>query len=470
MERREEGWTAKPGTGGLVTALAPVLKNRGGLWIGWPGVTGKVDQQALDDASLKAGYRLHPVELDEEEVEAFYRTIANGAIWPLFHGLPTLANYSHDAWDVYERVNERFADVIYGRTKQTDYVWVQDYHLMLVGRYLRALDPERRMGFFLHIPFPPLDIFLQIPWRAQILNALLDFDLIGFQTMRDRRNFLEAVRRVVPDVRTHGAGSVVSVEHLDREVRIGAFPISIDYHEFCQQAQDWPVGEGSRWLKHAFGGRCIILGIDRLDYTKGIPQRLEALRVALTRYPELRGGVTFIQIAVPSRTDVPEYRLLKEQIDRLVGDINGQFTEMDWTPIHYMYRSVSRDQLLTFYRAADIGLLTPLADGMNLVAKEYAAANVDENGVLILSDFAGAAAQLHRWAITVNPHNVLEVADAIYGAYKMAQGEKRYRMRRLRASIRRNDIFRWVDSFLEAAVARHLDDFPYHEDYVPPLE
>ncbi|GAB4244638.1 MAG: trehalose-6-phosphate synthase [Thermoleophilia bacterium] len=470
MERRPDGWDIKPGSGGLVTALAPVLRNRGGLWIGWPGVTGEVSQRALDRASKKAGYRLHAVPLGEEEIEHFYRTVSNGALWPLFHGLSTRATYSHEAWGTYEKVNRRFAEVIDRRSRESDYIWVHDYHLMLVARELRALNPKRRIGFFLHIPFPPLDIFLQLPWRSQILDALLKYDLIGFQTMRDRRNFLDAVRRVVPNVRTHGAGSVVSVEHQDREVRIGAFPISIDYREFAEQASDWPVEEGSRWLKRTFGNRIIILGVDRLDYTKGIPERLEALRVALERYPELRGAISFIQIAVPSRQDVPEYRLLKEEIDRLVGDINGQFTEMDWSPIHYMYRSVSRDQLLTFYRAADIGLLTPLADGMNLVAKEFAAANVDQNGVLILSEFAGAASQLYRWALTVNPHNAVEVAEAIHEACTMSEGEKRYRMRRLRASIKRNDIFRWVDQFLEAAVARHLDDFPVQEDYVPGLE
>lgn len=471
VESGKDGeWTARPGSGGLVTALAPVLKNRGGLWIGWPGVEGEVDAAALTEASRQAGYRLLAVPLSEAEVELYYRSFANAALWPLFHDLPGRTVYSAPGWQAYQEVNRRFAEVIQARTRTQDYVWVHDYHLLLVGRELRALEPRRKVGFFLHIPFPSLDIFLQLPWRSQILSALLEYDLVGFQTMRDRRNFLHCVKRLIPGIRTRGAGSVVSLQYGDREVRVGSFPISIDFDEFARQADEWPVASGAQWLRESLGDRTIILGVDRLDYTKGIPQRLEALRTALLRYPELRGGLVFIQVAVPSRADVPEYQVLKQQIDRMVGEINGEFTEMDWVPVHYLYRNLSRDQLLTYYRAARIALITPLKDGMNLVAKEYCAANVDLDGALILSDFAGAAGQLHRWALTVNPHDVGATADAIYRAYTMSVGERRYRMRRLRTSIRRHDIFHWVDSFLQAAVAKNLRDFPYLDDYIPPLD
>jgi len=461
----------RPGSGGLVTAMAPVLSNRGGLWIGWPGVPESEDTaSALDRASREAGYRLVPVHLQPEEVRRYYDGFANAALWPLFHDLTTRAIYDPEDWPVYEQVNRKFAEVIMRRSRLSDYLWVHDYHLMLVGRELRALGSPHRTGFFLHIPFPPLDLFLQLPWRHQILSGLLEYDLIGFQTARDRRNFLHCVKRLIPGVRTRGTGSVITATHGDREVRVGSFPIGIDYQAFAGQAAQWPVKEAAHYLVEGLGGRCLILGVDRLDYTKGIPARLEAFRTALLRYPELRGNVLFIQVAVPSRQEVREYQLLRAQIDQLVGEINGQFTEMDWAPIHYLYRSLSRDQLLAYYRAARIALITPLKDGMNLVAKEYCASHVDDDGVLILSDFAGAAAQLHRWAVTVNPYDVGAVADAIYRAYNMQSGERHYRMRRLRLSIRRHDIFRWVDSFLEAAVARHLDDFPVNEDYIPPME
>jgi trehalose 6-phosphate synthase/phosphatase len=460
----------KRGSGGLVTALAPVLRNRGGLWIGWAGVTGEVDPSVLDQASREAGYRLHPVPLSTGEVDLYYGSFANAALWPLFHDLPGRTTYHPPAWEAYQDVNRRFAEVIAECSHPEDYVWVQDYHLLLAGRELRALGHPGKVGFFLHIPFPSLDMFLQLPWRAQILSGLLEYDLIGFQTVRDRRNFLHCVKRLVPGVRTaRGTGAVVSLSYGDREVRVGSFPISIDYQEFARQAGEWPVAEGSEWLREALGKRRIILGVDRLDYTKGIPQRLEAYRVALERYPQLRGGVVLVQVAVPSREDVPEYQQLKMEIERLVGEINGEYSEMDWIPIHYLYRSLSRDQLLTYYRAAHVALITPLRDGMNLVAKEYCAAHVDDDGVLILSDFAGAASQLHRWALTVNPHDTEGIADAIFRAVEMPQGERRYRMRRLRTSIRRNDIYNWVDGYLEAGVAKHLDDFPQVEDYIPPL-
>ncbi|MCZ7664754.1 MAG: trehalose-6-phosphate synthase [Thermoleophilia bacterium] len=471
VEHGEEGWTTHPGSGGLVTALAPVLRNRGGLWIGWAGVSDEVDlHPLLDQASREAGYRLHPVRLTPEEVRLFYRGISNEALWPLFHDLFTRAKFAPEGWRAYLEVNRKFARVVARRGRSADYIWVHDYHLMTLGRELRALGVEQRIGFFLHIPFPALDIFLKLPWRAQILHALLDYDLVGFQTARDRRNFLDCARMVVPNVRARGQGAVVSLSYAGRDVRVGAFPISIDYDEFARQAAGPSVSARTLRLREELGGRTIILGVDRLDYTKGIPERLEAFRLALSRYPELRCNVTYVQVAVPSRQTVPEYQALRAEVDRLVGEINGQFTQIGWVPIHYFFRSFDREELLAYYRAADIALVTPLKDGMNLVAKEYCAAHVDNMGTLILSEFAGAAAQLHRWALTVNPFDVEGMAEAIHSAYHMAPAERQRRMKRLRESIRRNNIFRWVDDVLEASVAKRLVDFPYEPDYIPPLE
>ncbi|MCL5942277.1 MAG: trehalose-6-phosphate synthase [Actinobacteria bacterium] len=471
VEQSAEGWTTRPAGGGLVTALAPVLRNRGGLWVGWPGVTEDVDLHALlDRASREAGYRLHPVRLTAEEARLFYLGISNEALWPLFHDLFTRARFSPEAWRAYLEVNRKFARVVARRGRSADYIWVHDYHLMTMARELRALGVEQRMGFFLHIPFPAPDIFLKLPWRAQILHALLDYDLIGFQTARDRRNFLDCARLVLPDARARGKGAVVSLNHGGRTVRVGTFPISIDFDEFAHQSSAPAVVEATRRLREELGGRTILLGVDRLDYTKGIPERLEGYRLALTRYAELRGEVTYVQVAVPSRRDVPEYQVLRAEVDRLIGEINGEFAQIDWVPIHYFFRSLPREELLGYYRAADIALVTPLKDGMNLVAKEYCAAHVENDGVLVLSEFAGAAAQLHRWAVMVNPHDVEGTAEAIHTAYHMAPADRQRRMRRLRDSIRRNNIYRWVDDFLEAAVAKRLNDFPYQEDYVPPLD
>ncbi len=348
-----------------------------------------------------------------------------------------------------------------------DFVWVHDYHLMHVASELRRLGRTGPVAFFLHIPFPSLDMFLKLPWRLHLLRALLAYDLIGFQTLRDQRNFVQCVRALLKDVAVMERGqSLVPAE--GREVRVGSFPISIDFNAFVEQAATPEVSAAVEELHRLLPNRQLILGVDRLDDTKGIPQRLEAFRHALMRYPELHERLTLIQVVVPSREDIPQYHELKTQIERLVGEINGQFTRPGgWVPIHDVFRSLKRVELLAYYRAADIGLITPLEDDMNLVAKEYCAASLEEDCVPILSEFAGAAAQLQRGALLVDPHDIEGVAEAIHRAYVMPSAERRARMRRLRRSIREQDIFGWVDTFLRAAIAKDLSAFPLPEDYVP---
>jgi trehalose 6-phosphate synthase len=424
----------------------------------------------LREASRAAGYVLRPVHLETADAELFYNGFANGIIWPLFHDLPSHCAFIPEAWQAYQRANKRFAETVAECCGEADHIWVHDYHLMRVAEEVRALGVATRLGLFLHVPFPPLDMFVRLPWRAEVLNSLLAYDLVGFQTLRDRRNFLYCVNRLLPEWRVRGKGTVVTAESQGREVRVGSFPISIDYAEFEGGARTPEVEAAAATIREQLGDRTIILGVDRLDYTKGIPEKLEAFRRALRRHPELRGAATLVQIAVPSRQAVPEYQELRARIDQLVGEINGEFTMDGWAPIHYLFRSLDRDALLAHYRAADVCLLTPLKDGMNLVAKEYCASRTDGQGTLILSEFAGAASQLHRWALTVNPHDVEGVADAIYRACSMPPGEQRNRMRHLRRTVRTNDIYRWVDEFLEAAVSKSLTDFPFQEDYMPPME
>ncbi|OGP60938.1 MAG: trehalose-6-phosphate synthase [Deltaproteobacteria bacterium RBG_13_61_14] len=462
-------WQVHPGSGGLVTALVPVLKNRGGLWIGWLGTSEAVEFEKLEPATEDLGYKLIPVGLTAEDVKGFYYGFANEIIWPLFHDLQTRCNFAPEYWQAYVEVNRKFAEVVARESRPTDYIWVHDYHLMLAGRTLRQRVPGLKTGFFLHIPFPSVDIFLKLPWRVQVLQALLDYDLIGFQTMRDRRNFIECIQYLHPEIKTRGRGAVLSIPWGERQVRIGAFPIGIDFHGFAERADSQEVADQA-WLIHeALPNRQIILGLDRLDYTKGIPERLEAFRNALSRYPDLHGKVTLVQFVVPSREEVPMYQTLKSQIERMVGEINGRFTRPGWVPIHYLYRRLEWDELIAYYRTSEIALVTPLKDGMNLVAKEYCACTLEENGVLILSEFAGAAAQLHRNALLVNPYHIEAVADAIHRAFQMEEGERKFRMRRLRESIRTFNVFDWVDSFLQAAFAIKLRDFPTLEEYHPPI-
>lgn len=473
LSRDGDRWSLKPGSGGLITALAPVLRNRGGMWIGWPGGAENempdIDQ-ILRAANKDSGYTLKPVNLNAEEKEKFYHGFSNEIIWPLFHDLQSLCNFDPSYWRVYENVNRKFADAIARNYKPNDFVWVHDYHLINVAKELRQQGLRAQMGFFLHIPFPPLDIFLKLPWRFQMLHALLDYDLIGFQTLRDRRNFLQCIRTLLPDATLIGKGQVIAARVGHREIRIGAFPIGIDYNEFAKKAASDDVHERVLRLRQDLPNRQIILGVDRLDYTKGISHRFEAYRTLLQRHPELQRKVTLIQVVVPSREDIPRYHHLKNEIERMVGELNGQFTQSGWVPLHYIYRSLSRNELLAYYRAASIGLVTPLKDGMNLVAKEFCAASAEEDSVLVLSEFAGAAAQLQRGALMVNPYNTEEVADALYQAFTMPKSERHARMRKLRRSIREYDIFRWVDSFLRAAIAKDLSDFPMPEEYIPQIE
>ncbi len=368
-------------------------------------------------------------------------------------------------------MNRKFAEVIYRNAGEDDHIWVHDYHLIVVGQELRALGVTAQIGYFLHIPFPPLDLFLKLPWRFQILEALLAYDLVGFQTHRDKRNFTQCVRAMFNQAPVKGKGRVVTTEVNQREVRIGNFPISIDFNEFAGMAETASVRRRAAEIQANLGAdsnrRTLVLGVDRLDYTKGIPERLAAFGNALRRFPQLREKISLVQIVVPSRVNIPKYQDLKLQIDRMVSDINGKFAQTHWVPIHYIFRSVDRTELVSLYRAADIALITPLKDGMNLVAKEYCACNVTEDGVLIMSEFAGAAAQLHPEAILVNPYDVEEVAGSIAAACDMPLPERHRRMKALRRKIQKSDIYWWVDSFMEAVFAHDLESFPPLEDYIP---
>lgn len=441
-----------PGSGGLVTALAPVLSDRGGIWIGWDGTTnGQSQEKLFQKESIRSGYRLIPVALSTRQVELYYEGFSNATLWPLFHDFLDRCQFQPDTWEMYCRVNEQFAQATVAQSSPHDLIWVQDYHLMLVGSYITRQRVTRKTAFFLHIPFPPWDLFMRLPWRKELIEGLLHYDLVGFQTERDRWNFIRCVRRLFPGVFVRGPQRSQLIEYSGRVTRVGAFPISIDFEEFNRGASSREVADEAWYIHERLPDRKLVLGIDRLDYTKGILNRLEAFALFLDKYPHLRGKINFIQVVVPSRTNVREYQEMKRTIDETVGRINGQFTYHDWVPIFYIYRSLSRRELIAYYRTSEIALITPLKDGMNLIAKEYCASSVDSDGVLILSEFAGAAQQLGKSSLLVNPFSVEDVVTQIYRAYYMEESERKGRMRRLRAEIRRNNIFRWMEQFLSAA-------------------
>lgn len=449
----EDLWTVTPATGGLVSAIEPVLRERGGIWIGWPGTAGEIPQEPLTKATRNAGYKVVPVALSETERDEFYYGYSNEVIWPLFHDLQNFCNFEPGYWQAYKQVNERYAEAIARSAQPDDFIWVHDYHLMYVAQALRERGASRdlfRLTFFLHIPFPPYDIFAKLPQQQRLLRALLQFDLLGFQTRRDVRNFIQCVRRVMSETKIASRRDLQLVRFEKREIRVGHFPIGIDFDSFAKGAKSETVEQKAQRLRVTFPGCQLILGSDRLDYSKGIPERLRAFRTALEQYEELRSRVVLIQIVVPSRVEIPRYHEFKNLIDRLVGDINGRFSTSTWLPVQYRFRSLDRDDLLAHYRGCDIAFVTPLKDGMNLVAKEYCACRVEQDGVLILSQFAGAAEQLKPDAVLVNPYDVEQMAEAIVNAFRMRETERAARMKRMRRVVREENVFWWVDSFLKA--------------------
>jgi alpha,alpha-trehalose-phosphate synthase [UDP-forming] len=440
--------------GGLASALDSIWHEQRGLWIGWAG-TADADAAAplLQKAARGRAYSFRAVPLSQPEISKFYAGFANEIIWPLFHDMPSRCNFDPEYWEVYQRVNRKFAQSAAESATAKDLIWAHDYHLMLMGRYLRETGCNARVGFFLHIPFPAPDIFEKLPWRKAILRALLDYHLIGFQTDRDRCNFLSCVERILPDAAAERESSHNIITFEQRRATIATFPISVAFEEFANHAASREVEAECMQLRRDLANNFVVLGVDRMDYTKGIPERLKAFRILLRRYPELRRRVTLLQVVVPSREEIREYKELRREVELLVSQINGEFTDAGWVPIHYIHRNLGRKHLLAYYRAADIALITSLKDGMNLVAKEFCAAQVDEHGVVVVSEFAGAAAELRHGALVVNPNDLAGIAEAIHRACVMPVEEKRSRMRLLRDVVRKYNVKGWAESFLNAVLA-----------------
>ena len=431
------GWTLS--SGGLVTALIPVLSENGGVWIGWPGDASNAD--ALP-ASYE-GIELRAVPITEQEYDEFYLGFANATLWPLYHDAIRPATFERAWWNAYRAVNERYAAAAADAAAEGASVWIHDYQLQLVPRMLRELRPDVRIGFFLHIPFPPQELFMQLPWRREILEGLLGSDLVGLQVSGGASNFARLARRVVG-----ATGTNARVEFDGRSIKVHAFPISIDTDDFVTRANDPAVQTRAREIRVELGDpEVVLLGVDRLDYTKGIDRRLRAVGELFADGTLDTSKHVVVQIAVPSREEDPHYQQEREKLEQLIGEVNGQHATVGRAPIHYLYQSVSPDELVALYLAADIMLVTPLRDGMNLVAKEYVGCRVDGTGVLVLSEFAGAAQEL-RGAIFVNPHDLDGLKDAIRDAVTLDPGDAKARMRRMRQVVRRSDVHAWARSFL----------------------
>jgi trehalose 6-phosphate synthase/phosphatase len=432
-----------PSIGGLATGLRSWYKSSPSIWIGWAGIGRKKIKREKDIMSRLVAENCHPVPLSQPDVEAYYHGFCNRTIWPLFHYFPLYAEYSEDFWQAYERVNTAFANVVAGIARPNDIIWIHDYHLMLLPKLLRERLPKATMGFFLHIPFPSFEIFRLLPWRKQILEGLLGADLAGFHTYDYTGHFLDSVHRLLGYEVTMGQTTVA-----DRVVRADAFPMGINYEQYSSVAQD-PKVQAERKRFHRKLGDCrVILSVDRLDYTKGIPQRLEAFSMFLDKNPKFRRKVILVLLVVPSRTRVEHYIQLKKQLDGLVGEINGKNGTIGWMPVWYLYRSLPFHSLAALYSLADVALVTPLRDGMNLVAKEYTSTKADGKGVLILSETAGAAQELGE-AIIINANNQEEIAQALAKALEMPEQEQIERNRTMQKRLRRYDVVRWANEFMD---------------------
>jgi trehalose 6-phosphate synthase len=446
-EGEGSGWRRSPG--GLVTALAPVMERSDGAWVGWHGAPDEVVEPFEHE-----GITILPVPLSSDEVENYYEGFSNATLWPLYHDVIAPPEFHRAWWDSYQRVNRRFADAAATHAAQGATVWVQDYQLQLVPAMLREGRPDLKIGFFNHIPFPPQEIFAQLPWRRQVLEGLLGADLLGFQRPNDAANFARAARRytraggkgthLTVTEPTHDAGSSPRV----RAVRAEAFPISIDTARISELAARPDIVERAKQIRQDLGEpRTIMLGVDRLDYTKGIRHRLKAFEELLTDGRVKVGDVTLIQVASPSRERVEQYRILREEIEGTVGRINGTFDTMQHTAVRYLHHAYPVEEMVALYLAADVMLVTALRDGMNLVAKEYVAARRDGTGALILSEFAGAADQLKQ-ALLINPHDIAGVKDAITTAITLPQGVATRRMKAMRRQILVHNVEQWSSSFL----------------------
>ena len=432
------GW--RPSPGGLVSALTSVLQRGNGLWIGWPGTS-----QHRHVPAHYEGIRLRAVPISADEYETFYLGFSNATLWPLYHDAIRPPAFHRTWWQSYVRVNRRFADAVAETAAPGATVWVHDYHLQLVPRMVRDRRPDVRVGFFMHIPFPPLELFNQLPWRREIVEGLLGADLVGFQTRQSAANFSRLARRLTP-----ADGTDALVQYEGRRVRTGAFPITADVARFAAAAQDPAVRARAKEIRQDLGDpEVILLGVDRLDYTKGIQQRAKALAELYADHSLDPEHHVMVQIAVPSRESDAHYERERHELEQVVSEVNGDYGLVGRPVIHYLHQNMPFDELVALYLAADVMLVTPYRDGMNLVAKEYVTCRTDLTGRLILSEFAGAATEL-RGAFIVNPHDLEGVKEAIRSAVRAGPREARERMARMRRQTMRRDVYDWATTFLAA--------------------
>ena len=449
---QDNSFKVVPSVGGLATGMKSVHAEGNGIWIGWSGIpendlspelSEEIDSKIRDEKCVS-------VPLTNDDIEEYYEGFSNRALWPLFHYFMEYSNFEQKEWEAYKRVNEKFAKVVIDNLEDGDTVWVHDYQLLLLPQLIKDRKPNTTIGFFLHIPFPSYEIFRTFPWREEILTGMLGADLLGFHTYDYERHFLSSVKRIMRlEVQFN------EISYHDRIIKVDSFPMGIDYDKFHNAAleHDNDSEEKSdlrkRLEEHISEDKKLILSIDRMDYTKGIPNRIKAFEYFLDNYPEYNEKVRLVMLAVPSRSNVPQYQKLKRETDELVGRINGKFATVSWTPIWYFYRSMPFNNLIDLYTSSDVALITPIRDGMNLVAKEYVATRTKGNGILILSEMAGASKEMNE-ALLINPNSYEDFANSLKRALTMPLEEQQTRIKFLQKRLKRYDVEKWADEFLKS--------------------
>ncbi len=455
IKKKITGYEFSPSVGGLATGMKSVHESADSLWVGWTGLNKEEiteDQIPLIKESLKKE-KCVGVDLTEDEVQGFYYGFSNRTLWPLFHYFTEFTEFEHKFWLEYKKVNQKFADVVLSVLSEGDTIWIHDYQLLVLPKMIKEKMPDVSVGFFLHIPFPSFEVFRILPWREKILQGMLGADLLGFHTFNYQRHFLSSVRRLL------GYEISFNIINLDnRIIKVDSFPMGIDYDRYHKAAlkhkkeaikEKTRIQEEMDMQQKVSPDIKLILSIDRLDYTKGIANRLEAYEYFLTKYPEYKQKVSLVMLAVPSRSGVQQYKIMKSEVDERVGRINGKFSTINWTPVWYFYRSMPFDDLIDLYTSCDIAMITPVRDGMNLVAKEYVASRVNQDGVLILSEMAGASQEMSE-ALTINPTNYEEIANAIKDAIEMNRNEQAERIRIMQERLKRYNIKKWTHDFMNS--------------------
>lgn len=429
--------------GGLATGLGSIYRNGNNIWIGWPGAI--IEDESLRDHISNELHQknLYPVFLSEEEINKYYEGFSNETLWPLFHYFPSYARYSEESWESYKAVNQKFADAVLANIKNGDKIWIHDYQLMLVPQMIRSKMKDVSIGFFLHIPFPSFEVFRLLPWREELIRGLTGADLIGFHTYDDSKYFINSCQRILGLNTINNQIYINDLPHI-----VDAFPISIDYVKYNELASNKVLKQHEENIVKRKGEAKLMISVDRLDYSKGLINRLKAFDQLLTQFPKYREKVVFVQLVVPSRDTVKQYSDLKEEVDRMVSDINARYGSLNWQPIQYFYRSFSIELLSALYKTADIALVTPMRDGMNLVSKEYVASKIDQKGVLVLSEMAGASRELND-AIIINPNDQIGYVNALVQALEMPEEEQLRRMTAMQDIVARFNIFHWVKVFMQ---------------------